>query len=562
MGNILNLLLVVLPIVAAVAAVLVLVFAFVKTAKANEALVVSGIGATDKEGNPIIKRAGGRIVIPFIQKAQYFDLCTRTAKIKGDETKTKSGVPIKIDWAVAYSPDVSKVENLRRAVTNFMDKNEEELREIILDVVSGGVRAVIAKMTPEQVMNGKDTLDDEVKKQISDQMRELGFNTVLSIHEVLDADGSTYYKDLAAEDRETRKRDAANIAAEAEQSIREKKAVTDRIAQESELDAQVAVAERKRDTDIKRANFKAETDRSVARAEQAAALEQQDIEKELAIKKGAAEVERQTQANLAAQKRREVEVTVAETEKQKTIINAQAEAEKKKEEAAGEAEAKKLTAAGEAEAAATRKTREAEAAAAARIAEAEGSAKARMTEAEGSATARKTEADAEAEATRMKASADAEATRLKGEADAVAISAKGKAEAEAIAAKGKAEAEAARELSDAQAANDKVNFELKKIEIEQQTRVQVATNIATVMAEVGKNAKFYDFGGGAKSDGGGDLLTSVIGRIPQIFAQADMQNQALNGEELTDTVKRLVAAVADPIKGASGDDAATGTEAE
>ena len=69
------------------------------------------------------------------------------------------------------------------------------------------------------------------------------------------------------------------------------------------------------------------------------------------------------------------------------------------------------------------------------------------------------------------------------------------------------------------------------------------------MAEVGKNAKFYDFGGGAKQEGGGDLLTGILGRIPQIFAQADMQNQALNGEEITDTVKKLVAAVADPIKG-------------
>ena len=68
------------------------------------------------------------------------------------------------------------------------------------------------------------------------------------------------------------------------------------------------------------------------------------------------------------------------------------------------------------------------------------------------------------------------------------------------------------------------------------------------MAEVGKNAKFYDFGGGSKTEGGGDLLTSVIGRIPQLFAQADAQNQALNEEALTETVKKLVGAIADPIK--------------
>ena len=151
----------------------IILFAMIKTAKGNEALVVSGVGA--------IKRAGGRVVIPFIQKAKYFDLCVRTAKVEGDVTKTQTGVPIQIDWAVAYNPDVSSNESLQRAVCNFLDKNDKELERVILDVVSGGVRAVIAKMTPEEVMNGKDKLDDQVKESISAQMKDLGFNTILSI---------------------------------------------------------------------------------------------------------------------------------------------------------------------------------------------------------------------------------------------------------------------------------------------------------------------------------------------------------------------------------------------
>ena len=555
-------------IVGGIILITIILFAMIKTAKGNEALVVSGVGATDKYGNPKIKRAGGRVVIPFIQKAKYFDLCVRTAKVEGDVTKTQTGVPIQIDWAVAYNPDVSSNESLQRAVCNFLDKNDKELERVILDVVSGGVRAVIAKMTPEEVMNGKDKLDDQVKESISAQMKDLGFNTILSIHEVEDAAGSTYYKDLAARDRETRRRDAANISAEAEQSMREKRAETDRIAQEKELDAQVAVAERQRDTDVKSAQFMAETAREQVKSQMAADLEQEAINQQLAEKQGTVLVTKAEQENRAALKQQEVEITRAETQKKTTVINAQAEAERKKAEAAGEAEAKKvsaagnaeaqkLTAAGEAEAAAVRKTREAAAEAEARKTEADGAAEARKLEAEGAATARKTEAAAEAEAVKVQADAEATATIAKGKAEAQAIEAKGKAEAEAIEAKGKAEAEAARALSDAQAANDKVNFELKRIEIEQNTRVQVATNIATVMAEVGKNAKFYDFGGGAKQEGGGDLLTGILGRIPQVFAKADMQNEALNGEDLTETVKKLVSAVADPIKGRKAETADT-----
>ena len=522
-----------LLIVLAAAAVIAALFAMIRTANGNEALVVSGVGATDKDGNPTIRRAGGRVVIPFIQKAKYFDLCVRTAKVEGDVTKTQTGVPIQIDWAVAYSPDTSSDESLQRAVKNFLDKNDEELQHVILDVVSGGVRAVIAKMTPEEVMNGKDKLDDQVKESIAAQMKDLGFNVILSIHEVEDAQGSTYYKDLAARDRETKRREAANITAENDQQIRETRAETDRMAQERELAAQVIVAEKQRDTDVRKAQFLAETAREQAKSQMAGELEQQTINQQLEEKKGAVAVMQAEQANRAALKQQEVEVTRAETAKRTTIISAQAEAERKKAEAAGEAEAT-----------AVRRTREAAAA-----------AEARKTEAEGAASARKTEANAEAEAVKIQSAAEATAIRAKGEADAAAIAAKGKAEAEAIEAKGKAEAEAARALSDAQAANDRVNFELRKIEIEQNTRVQVATSVATLMAEVGKNAKFYDFGG-AKQEGG-DLLTGVLGRLPQIFAKADLQNQALNGEDVTDTVRKLVAALAEPIQGTPDGGAAT-----
>jgi uncharacterized membrane protein YqiK len=544
-----NTIIIIADIAGAAIILFIALFAMIKTANGNEALVVSGVGATDKNGNPTIKRAGGRVVIPFIQKAKYFDLCVRTAKVTGDVTKTQTGVPIQIDWAVAYSPDISSPESLQRAVCNFLDKNDEDLRRVILDVVSGGVRAVIAKMTPEEVMNGKEQLDDQVKASIASQMKDLGFNAILSIHEVEDVTSGTYYQDLAAKDREIVRRDAANISAEAEQSVREKKAMTNLAAQQAELDAQVAIAERQRDTDVRKAQFQAETAREQAKSAMAGQLEQEAINQQLEEKKGAVEVMKAEQANRAALKQQEVEVTRAETAKRTTVIEAQAEAERKKAEAAGvaeahkvsaagEAEAKKLTAAGEAEAAAVRKTREAEA-----------SAEARKKEAEGSATAKKTEAAADAEATKVKADAEAIAIKAKGEAEAAATAAKGKAEAEAIEAKGKAEAEAARALSDAQAANDKINFELQKIEIEQNTKVQIATNVATVMAEVGKNAKFYDFGGGDKKEGGGDLLTGVLGRIPQLFAKANLENDALNGEELPDTVKKLVAAIADPIKG-------------
>ena len=484
-----------IPVIVIIAILIILALTCVKTAKGNEALVVSGIGATDKNGNPKIIRAGGKLVWPFIQRAEKFDCCIRTADTKGDITKTTTGVPIRLDWAVAYSPDTSSQESLQKAVVNFLDKDENAFERIVKDIVSGGVRAVISRMTPEAVMKEKDQLDDEVKKSISSQMRDLGLSVTLSIHEVEDADGSTYYKDLAAPDRETKRKEAANISAQAEQSIRETKAKTDQAAKEQEIAAEVAVAERRRDADIKQADFKAETDRKKAQAEQATALEQETIKKELAIRTGAVAVEEQTQANLAAQERRKVAVTEAETAKQTAIIKAQTAAEEKKTQATGEAEAKKASATGEAE-------------------------------------AKKAIAAGEAEAKRLSAA---------GEADA-------------IRARGLAEADAARQLSDAQAANDRVNFELQKLEIQEKARVEIATNVGKAMAEVGKNATFYDFGG-SRSEESGDILTGLISRIPQVIAKANLQNEALNGANLNDTLRALIGAISDGVKGNQPDTA-------
>ena len=112
-----------IPVAVAIIILIILAITCVKTAKGNEALVVSGIGATDKNSNPKIIRAGGKIVWPFIQRAEFFDCCIRTADTKGDITKTATGVPIRLDWAVAYSPDVSSKESLEKAVCYFLDKD-------------------------------------------------------------------------------------------------------------------------------------------------------------------------------------------------------------------------------------------------------------------------------------------------------------------------------------------------------------------------------------------------------------------------------------------------------
>lgn len=495
----------------------------VKVVTGNEVLVVTGVGATkkvtikDSNGNdqityiPKIRIAGASIVIPFIQRSRRFDICVEKATVTNDTMKTKTGVEIVLDWGISYAPNADTVDSLLPCIRQFLDKEKDEIQEIIRNVVAGGMRAVISTMTPQEVMVGKETLDDNVQKNISGQMAELGYKVQIYIQEVRDAAGSTYYQDLAAQDRETLKRDAANITAQADQEIRQRKAETERAAKEAELESDVTIAEKEKETAVRKAAFKVEQDKADADAEAAGKLRKAERDREVVEKEGQVEVMRQEQANLAAEKEQVVKVTQAETAKKEAVISAEAEAEKKQIEA-------RATAAVLAQ------------------------------EAEGRANAAKADADGEAEAKRLKASADADAVRLAGEAEAAAISAKGKAEAEAIEAKGKAEAEAARALSDAQAANDRVNFEIEKIRIEREAEVQIATNVATVMARIGEKATFYDLGGGS-SNNGSDLMTRVLGNIPELIKKINLENQALNGEPINDTIGGLTQSLLGPLAG-------------
>lgn len=514
-----------LPGAAIIIVIIALLLLTVKVVTGNEVLVVTGVGATKKvtvkgaDGKdqvtylPKVRIAGASIVIPVIQRARKFDICIEKANVTNDTMKTKTGVEIVLDWGISYAPNADTVEKLLPCIRQFLDKQKPEIQDIIKNAVAGGMRAVISTMTPQEVMIGKETLDDLVQKNISGQMDELGYKVQIYIQEVRDAQGSTYYQDLAADDRETLKRNAANITAEANQEIRKKAAETEREAKEAELESQVTIAERQKETAVKKASFKVDTDRAEADAEVAGRLRKAERESEVVEKNGRVEVMRQEQANLAAEKEQIVKVTQAETAKKEAVINAEADAERR------------------------------------RI-DAEAAAAVLAKEADGHAEAKKKEAAANAEAVRLEAQAEADKTRMTGQAEADAISAKGKAEAEAIEAKGRAEAEAARALSDAQAANDRVNFEIAKLEIERDMQVQIATNVAQAMASVGEKATFYDFGGSTAPDG--NILANVLGSIPELMKKAELKNQALNGESVNDTIKDLMNALAAPFGLLSG----------
>lgn len=484
---------------AIVLAAIILVIAFLcsiyKVADVDKALIITG----GKE--PVIKVSGGSFVIPIFRKASYFDLCMLTVFTDGDEIKTKTSVPIIVDWTAQIRPNTKDTSILKKAIVSFKERGQQGIIDDVKLTLMGSVRSVVATMTPEQVQSDKEAFKEEIIKSVSDELADMGLELVsLNIQDITDKYG--YYDDIAAIDREEKRKEAEKVRATANQQIRQQNAESEKAAKQSELDTELQIAEKNRDNSLKKAEFKAETDKANADAEIAGELQRTVRMQEVTEQQGKVEIVRQEQANLVALKEKEVIKTKAEADKVKAEIKAQEEAN---------------------------------------VATINAKATAQVLE---------EEARGKAKAVETEANASANATRVKGETEAEIITKKGLAEAEAVKAKLLAEAEGEKALAAARASNEKVNFEIEKLKIEANARIEIATKTAQIMAEIGKNAEFVNIGGtGAGTGNTGNVLLDTLAGVPGLMKTLDVENQALNGKSFNEELNALVAAIADPVKG-------------
>ena len=110
-----------------------------------------------------------------------------------------------------------------------------------------------------------------------------------------------------------------------------------------------------------------------------------------------------------------------------------------------------------------------------------------------------------------------------------------------------AQAEGERALAEARASNEKVNFEIEKIKIENEAKITIATKTAEIMANIGQNAEFVNIGGG-NSGGTGNVLLDTLSGIPGLMKTLNAENQALNGQSFNGELKDLVQSLVGPVK--------------
>lgn len=377
-----------LAIIIGVVVILFVVFILASYIKAptDRALIVSGL-----RKNPKFVIGKSALRIPFLQRVDKLEL-----KMISVDVKTKESVPtneyinVNIDSAVKIKVGSSK-EMLEKAASNFLNKNEDYIRNSVGDVLEGNVREIIGQMRLEDIVQDRKMFAEKVQENAAPDMARMGLEIVsFNVQNVTDE--GNVIENLGIDRVVSISKSAQISRAESERDIAVAKANATKQANDARIEAETAIAERNNELEIKKQELKRAADVKKAEADAAYEIQQQEQRKTIEITTA--------DANIAKQEKeielREKEIAV----KEKTLdadIRKQAEAEQF--EIQKQAEAKK----------------------------------------------------AQAEADRFAKEQEAEAVKAQGIAEAESIKAKGLADAESIKARGLAEAEAMEKKAEAMA---------------------------------------------------------------------------------------------------------------
>lgn len=373
----------------AVIIILILITGYVK-APTDTAVIISGL---KKEPKYVIGRSS--IKIPFLQRTDKLTLKMISVDVKTEESvPTNDYINVNIDSAVKVKVSMDP-EKMKLAASNFLNKNEDYIRNSVVDVLQGNVREIIGQMKLEEIVQDRKKFADKVQENAAPDMAKMGLDIVsFNVQNV--TDNGNVIENLGIDRVVSISKSAQISRAESERDIAVAKANAEKEANDAKVASETAIAEQNNALEIKKQELKKQSD--IKKAEADAAYEIQEQEQRKTIEIATAD------ANIAKQEK-EAEIK----EKEIAVREKSLDAEVKK-----QADAEKY----------------------ARIQKAD---------------ADKYEAEQKAEAEKITKMKEAEAAKAQGIAEAEATKAKGMAEAETIRAKGMAEAEAMEKKADAMA---------------------------------------------------------------------------------------------------------------
>ncbi|GAB3422481.1 flotillin family protein [Flindersiella endophytica] len=328
-------------VIAVVTAIVVLIVLFKlvwRVAEPNEALIISGLGArshnretADSLGFKIVT-GKGTAVLPAFQTARRLRLDSRAAQL-AVHCVTQQGIPVQVRGVAIYKvgDDFSSIANAAR---RFLEQ-QQTMDGAIHELFTGHLRSIIGNLTVEDLIVNRDRLASETRSSAADEMSKLGLVVdSLQVQEIDDETG--YIINLG-------KPHAAKVASTA----RIAQAERNREATLKEQESEAANASAIRDTEIKKAEFKAQVQQAAVIAQQQV-IEQETKNAELEAYR--AEKRLEAEVRKPADAKAYEEVTLAEADRQARIARARADSETTRMKGEAEADATKMIGLAEAEA--------------------------------------------------------------------------------------------------------------------------------------------------------------------------------------------------------------------
>ena len=477
----------IIAIVVLVIAILAILASGYVKASPNKAYIIAGI---KREPKVLIGRAG--IKIPFLEKKDELILKQISIDIKTNgyiPTKdfigvdidavakvrvlTQRDVTVNAKGEVVAGADSNKritTEMANAAMKNFLNMNEDQIRDALTDSLQGNMREIIGTQCLKELCNDRKTFGDEVQAKAQKDMNALGI-WIESCNIQKIEDENNLITALGQDNMSQIQKDASVAKAQADRDVAIARAQAQKDANDAQVIAETEIAQKQTELAIKKAELKKESDIKKAEADAAYKIQEEEQRKTVEITTA--------NANLARQEK-ELELKEREVSIKEKALEAE-----------------------------VKKTAEANKYAAQQKADAEQYEREKRAEAELFEIQRQAEAEkAKSEAERFAKEQAAEAVKAAGLAEAAAVAAKGKAEAEAIQAKAEAEAagilkkaEAMKQYGDA--ARQQMELDTLKVYFEQLPK------IAEAVAKGYMNVDSIKMFGGDSSKLAGDIMTTV-----------------------------------------------------
>ncbi|XP_032056802.1 flotillin-2 isoform X2 [Aythya fuligula] len=329
----------------------------------NEALVVSG-GCCGSDVKQYVY-GGWAWAWWCITDTQRLSLEVMTILCRCENIETSEGVPLYVT-GVAQVKIMTEKELLAVACEQFLGKNVQDVKNVVLQTLEGHLRSILGTLTVEQIYQDRDQFAKLVREVAAPDVGRMGIEilsfTIKDVYDKVD-----YLSSLGKTQTAAVRRDADIGVAEAERDAGIREAECKKEMLDVKFMADTKIADSRRAFELQKAAFTEEVNIKTAEAQLAYELQsareqqkirQEEIEIEVVQRKKQIDVEEKEvirkEKELIATVKRPAEAEayriqqIAEGEKVRQVLMAQAEAEKIRK--LGEAEAFVIEAIGMAEA--------------------------------------------------------------------------------------------------------------------------------------------------------------------------------------------------------------------